>query len=59
MELTEIDALRACARMVNTLDESHMEPLLDKKFITHRSGGLGESLPGWNSSALCRNRLKP
>jgi hypothetical protein len=32
MKLAEIDALRAYARMMNTLDVSHIEPLLDKNF---------------------------
>src|SRR3989338_2104023 len=32
MKLTEIDALRAYARMMNTLDTSHIEPLLDEDF---------------------------
>ena len=30
MQLTEIDALRAYARTINTLDVSHIEPLLDE-----------------------------
>lgn len=30
MGLTEIDALRAYARMINTMDVSHIEPLLDE-----------------------------
>jgi hypothetical protein len=30
MALTEIEALRAYARMINTLDVSHIEPLLDE-----------------------------
>ena len=30
MGLTEIEALRAYARMINTLDVSHLEPLLDE-----------------------------
>lgn len=30
MELTEVVALRACARMMNTQDVSHIEPLLDE-----------------------------
>lgn len=30
MGLTEIDALRAYARMINTLDISHIEPLSDE-----------------------------
>ena len=36
MELTEIGALRAYARMMNTLDVSHIEPLLDEK-VRHAS----------------------
>lgn len=32
MKLTEIEALRAYARMMNTLDVSQFEPLLDDKF---------------------------
>jgi hypothetical protein len=32
MELTKIEALRAYARMMNTLDASHIEPLLDDDF---------------------------
>ena len=30
MELTETEALRAYARMMNTPDGSHIEPLLDE-----------------------------
>ena len=32
MTLTREDALRAYARMLNTLDESHIEPLLADDF---------------------------
>ena len=32
MELTKSDALRAYARMINTLDASHIEPLLAEDF---------------------------
>ncbi|OGS93822.1 MAG: hypothetical protein A2X75_01305 [Gallionellales bacterium GWE2_58_10] len=32
MKLTELDALRAYARMMNTLNVSHIEPLLDENF---------------------------
>jgi hypothetical protein len=32
MELTKSDALRAYARMMNTLDVSHIEPLLSENF---------------------------
>ena len=32
MELTKIEALRAYARMMNTLDSSHIEPLLSDNF---------------------------
>lgn len=31
-KLTELDALRAYARTMNTLDASHIEPLLDENF---------------------------
>lgn len=42
MELTETDALRAYARMMNTLDVSHIEPLLDKKVRYASQWTMGE-----------------
>ena len=42
MKLTEIDALRAYARMMNTLDASHIEPLLDKDFRYSSQWMIGE-----------------
>lgn len=42
MELTEIDALRAYARMVNTLDVSHIEPLLDEDIRYSSQWMIGE-----------------
>lgn len=42
MELTEIDALRAYARMFNTLDVSHIEPLLDDDFRYSSQWMVGE-----------------
>ena len=42
MKLTEIDALRAYARMMNTLDTSHIEPLLDEKFRYSSQWMIGE-----------------
>jgi len=42
MKLTEIDALRAYARMMNTLDASHLEPLLDDEFRYSSQWMIGE-----------------
>lgn len=42
MELTEIDALRAYARMMNTLDVSHIEPLLDENIRYSSQWMFGE-----------------
>ncbi|MDO8464337.1 MAG: nuclear transport factor 2 family protein [Gallionella sp.] len=42
MKLTEIDALRAYARMMNTLDISHIEPLLDDDFRYSSQWMIGE-----------------
>lgn len=42
MKLTEIDALRAYARMMNTLDASHIEPLLDDDFRYSSQWMIGE-----------------
>jgi len=42
MELTDIDALRAYARMMNTLDVSHIEPLLDEKVRYASQWTMGE-----------------
>jgi len=42
MKLTEIDALRAYARMMNTLDTSHIEPLLDDNFCYSSQWMFGE-----------------
>lgn len=42
MKLTEIDALRAYARMMNTLDISHIEPLLDDNFRYSSQWMIGE-----------------
>ena len=42
MKLTEIDALRAYARMMNTLDASHIEPLLDENFRYSSQWMIGE-----------------
>ena len=42
MKLTEIDALRASARMMNTLDASHIEPLLDNNFCYSSQWMVGE-----------------
>ena len=42
MKLTEIDALRAYARMMNTLDMSHIEPLLDEDFRYSSQWMIGE-----------------
>ncbi|MBI5439301.1 MAG: hypothetical protein HY936_10235 [Nitrosomonadales bacterium] len=42
MKLTEIDALRAYARMMNTLDTSHIEPLLDENFRYSSQWMIGE-----------------
>ena len=42
MELTEIDALRAYARMINTLDVSHIEPLLDENVRYSSQWMIGE-----------------
>lgn len=42
MKLTEIDALRAYARMMNTLDASHIEPLLDDSFRYSSQWMFGE-----------------
>ncbi len=42
MKLTEIDALRAYARMMNTLDASHIEPLLDEDFRYSSQWMIGE-----------------
>ena len=42
MKLTEIDALRAYARMMNTLDTSHIEPLLDEDFRYSSQWMIGE-----------------
>ncbi len=42
MKLTEIDALRAYARMMNTLDTSHIEPLLEDDFRYSSQWMFGE-----------------
>ena len=42
MKLTEIDALRAYARMMNTLDTSHIEPLLNDNFRYSSQWMVGE-----------------
>lgn len=42
MKLKEIDALRAYARMMNTLDASHIEPLLENDFRYSSQWMLGE-----------------
>ena len=42
MKLTEIDALRAYARMMNTLDISHIESLLDDNFHYSSQWMIGE-----------------
>lgn len=42
MKLTEIDALRAYARMMNTLDTSHIEPLLADDFRYSSQWMIGE-----------------
>ena len=42
MKLTEIDALRAYARMLNTLDISHIEPLLNDNFRYSSQWMIGE-----------------
>jgi len=42
MKLTEIDALRAYARMMNTLDAAHLEPLLDEDFRYSSQWMIGE-----------------
>jgi len=42
MKLTEIDALRAYARMMNTLDVSYIEPLLDENFRYSSQWMIGE-----------------
>lgn len=42
IKLTEIDALRAYARMMNTLDMSHIEPLLDENFRYSSQWMIGE-----------------
>ena len=42
MKLTEIDALRAYARMMNTLDASHIESLLDDDFRYSSQWMMGE-----------------
>ena len=42
MKLTEIDALRAYARMMNTLDASHIELLLDDEFCYSSQWMIGE-----------------
>ena len=42
MKLTEIDALRAYARMMNTLDASHLEPLLEDDFRYSSQWMVGE-----------------
>jgi len=42
MKLKEIDALRAYARMMNTLDTAHIEPLLDENFRYSSQWMIGE-----------------
>jgi hypothetical protein len=42
MKFAEIDALRAYARMMNTLDISHIEPLLDENFRYSSQWMIGE-----------------
>ena len=42
MKFTEIDALRAYARMMNTLDVSHIESLLDENFRFSSQWMVGE-----------------
>ena len=42
MKLTEVGALRAYARMMNTLDASHIEPLLEDNFRYSSQWMLGE-----------------
>src|SRR4030067_1855406 len=42
MKLTEIDALRAYARMMNTMDASHVEPLLEDNFRYSSQWMFGE-----------------
>ena len=42
MELMEVDALRAYARMMNNLDVSHIEPLLDDNFRYSSQWMFGE-----------------
>ncbi|MDO8261771.1 MAG: hypothetical protein Q7T21_00945 [Gallionella sp.] len=42
MKLTEVDALRAYARMMNTLDASHIEPLLEDNFRYSSQWMIGE-----------------
>ena len=42
MKLMEIDALRAYARMMNTLDASHIEPLLKDNFRYSSQWMIGE-----------------
>jgi hypothetical protein len=41
-KLTEFDALRAYARMMNTLDTAHIEALLDKSFRYPSQWMIGE-----------------
>lgn len=42
MKLTEADALRVYARMINTLDASHIETLLDDNFCYSSQWMIGE-----------------
>ena len=42
MKLTEADALRVYARMINTLDASHIESLLDDNFRYSSQWMIGE-----------------
>ena len=42
MQLTEIDALCAYARMINSLDISHTEPLLDENIRYASQWMIGE-----------------
>ena len=42
MKLTEVDALRAYARTMNTLDASHIEPLLGDNFRYSSQWMIGE-----------------
>lgn len=54
-KLTELDALRAYARTMNTLDASHIEPLLDENF-RYSSQWMAEEFA---SKQECLDYLQP